>query len=136
MTKHPKVSAHVGDMEDHLQRPNANGAIGGVLGGPFEPSAVSLSDEDREVSGESISLPERGRLLCFGVVELGSELSWRELHAPSEAQPGVRKGQPTLTYPVGNDMKTLGALSRGGGRNRTDVRGFAGPCLNHSATPP
>ena len=24
----------------------------------------------------------------------------------------------------------------GGGRNRTDVRGFAGPCLNHSATPP
>jgi transposase len=25
---------------------------------------------------------------------------------------------------------------RGGGRNRTAVRGFAGPCLNHSATPP
>jgi hypothetical protein len=24
----------------------------------------------------------------------------------------------------------------GGGRNRTAVRGFAGPCLNHSATPP
>ncbi len=26
--------------------------------------------------------------------------------------------------------------SGGGGRNRTAVRGFAGPCLNHSATPP
>ncbi len=25
---------------------------------------------------------------------------------------------------------------RGGDRNRTGVRGFAGPCLNHSATPP
>ena len=24
----------------------------------------------------------------------------------------------------------------GGERNRTAVRGFAGPCLNHSATPP
>ena len=29
-----------------------------------------------------------------------------------------------------------GRTSRGGGRNRTAVRGFAGPCLNHSATPP
>ena len=29
-----------------------------------------------------------------------------------------------------------GGTLRGGGRNRTAVRGFAGPCLNHSATPP
>jgi len=29
-----------------------------------------------------------------------------------------------------------GKTSGGGGRNRTAVRGFAGPCLNHSATPP
>src|SRR5581483_10382394 len=27
-------------------------------------------------------------------------------------------------------------LLRGGERNRTAVTGFAGPCLNHSATPP
>jgi hypothetical protein len=29
-----------------------------------------------------------------------------------------------------------GTTRRGGGENRTHVRGFAGPCLNHSATPP
>ena len=30
----------------------------------------------------------------------------------------------------------LDQKSRGGERNRTAVQGFAGPCLNHSATPP
>ena len=40
--------------------------------------------------------------------------------------------EATLRYLV----RTHRANHRGGGRNRTAVRGFAGPCLNHSATPP
>src|SRR3954447_26952959 len=41
---------------------------------------------------------------------------------------------------TGGPVQTLSVLTstfyRGGERNRTAVRGFAGRCLNHSATPP
>jgi hypothetical protein len=37
-----------------------------------------------------------------------------------------------VTLDLGADLRFPG----GGGENRTPVRGFAGPCLNHSATPP
>ena len=33
-------------------------------------------------------------------------------------------------------LQAVTTTTGGGGRNRTAVRGFAGPCLNHSATPP
>lgn len=78
--------------------------------------------------------------------------------APAEVPDGTKKGPVTRAFPLvgrtGIEPVTscvsskrspaeltppgrhLSRGSRGGERNRTAVEGFAGPCLNHSATPP
>ena len=49
---------------------------------------------------------------------------------------GCGMEQTGLEPAVSRIIPSTGRTKRGGGRNRTAVRGFAGPCLNHSATPP
>ena len=52
--------------------------------------------------------------------------------ARPEAEGHLRPGPVSRARPDGRTP----APSRGGDGNRTRVQGFAGPCLNHSATPP
>src|SRR5215213_5579217 len=45
-------------------------------------------------------------------------------------------GIEPVTSSVSRKRSPTELIARGGGGNRTRVQGFAGPCLNHSATPP
>ncbi len=45
-------------------------------------------------------------------------------------------GIEPVTSSVSRKRSPTELITRGGDGNRTRVQGFAGPCLNHSATPP
>jgi hypothetical protein len=69
----------------------------------------------------------------------------RVIPPPPASSREERSDHPPRRHPVINRQMRIvagprsfqpGSAWRGGERNRTAVRGFAGPCLNHSATPP
>ncbi len=79
---------------------------------------------DRRLSRQRDQLRPATR--CFIGVRRGSSGLWHGC--------GMERTRPEAS--VAKRVAPTGRTTRGGGRNRTAVRGFAGPCLNHSATPP
>ena len=59
----------------------------------------------------------------------------RDRQAGSTRSVRARPGKPVRDGTRGR-VRTETRPNRGGDGNRTRVQGFAGPCLNHSATPP
>ena len=59
---------------------------------------------------------------------------WLEPDGPPRPRPWTRRRLRAIGR--GRPVARLEHLHGGGDRNRTGVQGFAGPCLNHSATPP
>jgi hypothetical protein len=67
------------------------------------------------------------------------ELSTGKMAAIDSLETGRRSGpEPETSYLSHRPVRMApDQLNAGGGeRNRTAVEGFAGPCLDHSATPP
>ena len=74
--------------------------------------------------------PRQGLLQGVPAVGAHGTLLWDGCGMGHRTRPFTRPG----TRPEAFSHK--GFVTGGGDRNRTGVRGFAGPCLNHSATPP
>jgi hypothetical protein len=78
----------------------------------------------RQLSGCRASHGNRLRPAAFSVGARGFE--------PLTSSASRKRSPPELSARTSGCYRSC----RGGDRNRTGVRGFAGPCLNHSATPP